>query len=68
MSSGQDAPGASRADSSHYSSLGKRFFEAQPPKNLKLGNDDTPLHGESEGTVRRTVSKDAVRVENVSKS
>ena len=47
---------------------GRGSSRCNPPNNWKLGDSASPVHGESEGTVRRTVSKDAVSAEIVSRS
>lgn len=47
---------------------GRGSSRRNPSNNSKLGDSASPVHGESEGTVRRAVSKDAVSAEMVSKS
>ena len=42
---------------------GRGSSRRNPPNNSKLGDSASPVHDESEGTVRRTVSKDAVSAE-----
>ena len=47
---------------------GEEVLRGAPPKVFETGDSDSPIHGESEGTARRTVSKDAVNAKIVSVS